>query len=102
MISGLSGSRRRAEKWLASVAARHGGNMTKFTDQQRAANYMGAIAHLLSGGADRHAEFIDKVELILSGDEAHAFELMQFDQACRTSGRPVLWVHSPGACPPCR
>ena len=67
--------------------------MTQFTDQQRAANYMGAIAHLLGGRPGRHQEFIDKVELILSGSEPHALQLMQFAAPCRATGRPTLWVH---------
>ena len=69
--------------------------MPKFTEQQRAANYMGALAHLLGGAPGRHEEFIDKVELILSGREADAIQLMQFTARCRQTGRPVLWVHVP-------
>ena len=68
--------------------------MMKITDQQRASNYMGAIAHLLNGRAGRHAEFIDKVELILSGNEPHALQLMQFTDGCRKTGRPVIWIHA--------
>ncbi len=67
--------------------------MKKHTDQQLAANYMGALAHLLSGGAGRHVEFIDKVELIISGSEPHAMQLMQFNQRVRQTGRPVIWIH---------
>lgn len=67
--------------------------MTKLTDQQRAANYMGAIAHLLGGRPGAAAAFIERVELILSGDEPDALQLMQFRQRSLVSGRPVLWVH---------
>ena len=67
--------------------------MTKFTDQQIAANYMGAVAHFLGGQPGRHAEFIDKVELILSGSEPHAMQLLQFTGRVRSSGRPVIWIH---------
>lgn len=67
--------------------------MTTVTDQQRVANYMGALAHLLGGRPGRHAEFIQKVELIVSGAEPHALQLMQFTDRCRATGRPVLWVH---------
>lgn len=66
--------------------------MIKFTEQQRVANYMGAFAHLLSGRAGRHAEFIDKVEIIVSGAEPHALQLMQFTAGCRLTGRPTLWI----------
>lgn len=67
--------------------------MTKLTDQQRAANYMAALAHLLGGRPGRHAEFIERVELILSGDEPDVLQLMQFTGRALTTGRPVLWVH---------
>jgi hypothetical protein len=67
--------------------------MTKLTDQQRAANYMAALAQLLGGRPGRHATFIDRVELILSGDEPDALRLMQFTQQSLETGRPVLWVH---------
>lgn len=67
--------------------------MTQLTDQQRAANFMGALAHLLGGRPSRHDEFIDKVELILSGSEPHALQLLQFTERCRRYGRPVLWIH---------
>lgn len=73
--------------------------MTDFTKQQRAANYMGAIAHLLGGRPGRHAEFIDKVELILSAHEPHAMQLMQFTGQCRATGRPVLWICVSADCP---
>ncbi len=69
--------------------------MTKLTDQQRAANYMAAFAHLLGGRPGRHLEFIDKVEFILSGSEPDVLQLMQFTGTCRRDGRPVLWVHVP-------
>ncbi|MBX9816214.1 MAG: hypothetical protein K2X76_16060 [Sphingomonas sp.] len=67
--------------------------MTKLSDQQLAANYMGAVAHLLGGAPGRHLEFIDKVELILSGSEPHALRLMQFTKSVRETGRPVIWIH---------
>ena len=67
--------------------------MTEFTSQQLAANYMAAIAHLLGGEPGRHEEFIDKVELILSGNEPHALQLMQFYGRVRATGRPVIWIH---------
>lgn len=67
--------------------------MTKFTDQQLAANYMGAVAHFLGGRPGRHAEFIEKVEVLLSGSEPHAMQLMQFTGRVRSSGRPVIWIH---------
>jgi hypothetical protein len=67
--------------------------MKTHTDQQLAANYMGAVAHLLGGRPGRFAEFIDKVELILSGQEPHAAGLMRFRDAVRDTGRPVIWMH---------
>jgi len=67
--------------------------MTNYTDQQLAANYMGAIAHLLGGSPGRHQEFIKKVELILSGNEPHALQLMQFTGRIRATGRPMIWIH---------
>lgn len=67
--------------------------MHTFSDQQRAANFMGALAHLLCGRPDGHSDFIDKVELILSGSEPHTMQLMQFNGQVRRSGRPVIWVH---------
>jgi len=73
--------------------------MKKFTDQELAANYMGAVAHFFSGEPGRHAEFIDKVELILSGNEPHALQLMQFQGRVRTTGRPVIWIHHTAEAP---
>lgn len=67
--------------------------MTKFTEQQLAANYMGAIAHCLGGRPGRHEEFIARVEVILSGNEPHAMQLMQFTSRVRQTGRPVIWIH---------
>jgi hypothetical protein len=67
--------------------------MSKLDDRQIAANYMGAVAHLLGGRRGRHAEFVDKVELILSGSPPHAMQLMQFYETVRRTGRPVLWIH---------
>ncbi|GGB39575.1 hypothetical protein GCM10011380_31370 [Sphingomonas metalli] len=67
--------------------------MTKPSDQQLAANYMGAVAHLLGGAPGRHQEFIEKVELILSGNEPHALQLLQFTGSVRATGRPVIWIH---------
>lgn len=67
--------------------------MTAHTDQQLAANYMGAVAHLLGGRPGNHAEFIDKVELIFSGSEPEAMQLMQFNERVRRTGRPVIWIH---------
>lgn len=73
--------------------------MTKFTDQQLAANYMGAFAHCLGGRPGCHEEFIDKVELILSGNEPHAMQLLQFTGSVRQTGRPVIWIHHMEAAP---
>ena len=67
--------------------------MIKRTDQELAANYMGAVAHFFSGGPGRHEEFIDKVEIILSGNEPHALQLLQFSDRVRRTRRPVLWIH---------
>ena len=67
--------------------------MTSFTDQQRAANCMGSFAHLLSGSAGRHPEFIDKVDIILSGAEPHAWQLLQLAPRVSKTRRPLLWVH---------
>ena len=67
--------------------------MTAFTDQQLAANYMGAVAHLFGGRPGRHNEFIEKVELIISGSEPHALQLMQFSGRVRQTGRPLIWIH---------
>lgn len=67
--------------------------MTAFTDQQLAANYMGAFAHLLGGRPGCHQEFIAKVELILSGNQPHIMQLMQLSGWVRETGRPVIWIH---------
>ncbi len=67
--------------------------MTTRTDQQLAANCMGAVAHLLGGRPGLNAEFIDKVELILSAHEPHALNLMQFCDRVRRTGRPTIWMH---------
>ncbi len=67
--------------------------MSNIDIQKSAANYMGAIAHALGGRAGRQREFIDKVEVILSGSEPHALRLMQFPDRVRSSGRPVMWIH---------
>lgn len=73
--------------------------MSTIKNQKIAANYMGAIAHALSGGAGRHREFIDKVELILSGAEPRALQLMQFTNRVRETGCPVLWIHQSADAP---
>ncbi len=75
--------------------------MKTHTEQHLAANYMGAVAHLLSGRSGRHAEFIEKVELILSGNEPHALQLMQFNQRVRQTGRPTIWMHLSADAPSC-
>ncbi|QQV77929.1 hypothetical protein H5J25_04040 [Sphingomonas aliaeris] len=59
--------------------------------QTLAANYARAVAQLLSGQEGRHAEFLDKVQLILSGVEPQADELEAFSEQVRRTGRPVLW-----------
>lgn len=66
--------------------------MTSIDNQQIAANYMGAVAHLLSGRPGRDQEFIQKVQVILSGSEPHAIQLMSFAQTVRRTGRPVIWI----------
>lgn len=65
----------------------------KQDSQRQVANYMGALAHALGGRPERHLEFIDKVELILSGDPPNPVQLMRFADRVRTSGRPLLWIH---------
>lgn len=67
--------------------------MSNINMQKSAANYMGAIAHALGGRPGRHREFIDKVEVLLSGSEPDALQLMQFSEQVRSSGRPVIWIH---------
>lgn len=69
--------------------------MTEDQNQKIAANYMAAVAHLLGGRSGLHDEFIRKVELILSGSEPHALQLMQFSETVRRTGRPVIWIHHP-------
>ncbi|MBA4760296.1 hypothetical protein [Sphingomonas sp.] len=72
--------------------------MTKFTQQQLVANYMGALAHFFTGQPGRFAEFIDKVDLRLSGDEPNALQLMLFTSQVRHTGCPVIWIyHMPEA-----
>lgn len=44
--------------------------MSEDENQKLAANYMGAVAHLLGGRPGCHADFIDKVELMWIMDEA--------------------------------
>lgn len=66
--------------------------MTNVTDQQRVGNFMGALSHLLCGKPRRHAEFIRKVELIVSGTEPHAMQLLQAEPTLRRTGTPLLWV----------
>lgn len=67
--------------------------MSTIENQKIAANYMGAIAHALGGRRGRHREFINRVELILSGSEPHAMQLIQFTGRVRTDGRPAIWIH---------
>lgn len=67
--------------------------MSSFTDQQRVANFMAALATLLCGKPGRHAEFIQKVELIVSGVEPNALQLMQVAPTLRATGHPLVWVH---------
>jgi hypothetical protein len=66
--------------------------MPTVNDQQIAANYMGAVAHLLGGRPGRDQEFIQKVELILSGSEPHTMQLMMFAKTVQRTGRPVVWI----------
>lgn len=58
-----------------------------------AANYIGAIAHAFSGRPDRHDEFVDKVDVLLSPREADAMSLLRHVDTVRSSGRPLLWIH---------
>lgn len=67
--------------------------MNEVHEQKMAANYMGAIAHLLGGKPGLHADFIRKVDVILSGTAPHVPLLMQFNDQVRQTGRPVLWIH---------
>jgi hypothetical protein len=67
--------------------------MNTFENQKTAANYMGALAHALGGRPGRHREFIEMVEVILSGSPADGLELTQFVDQVREDGRPVLWLH---------
>lgn len=43
--------------------------MTSISDQQRIGNFMGALSHLLCGKPGRHAEFIRKIQVVVSGAE---------------------------------
>lgn len=73
--------------------------MTDVKDQKIAANYMAAIAHLLSGRPGRNEEFIEKVDLLLAGNMPDIWQLMQFTSRVRETGRPVIWIHYAEDCP---
>lgn len=73
--------------------------MNDVNQLQIAANYMGAVAHLLGGKPGRYAEFIAKVELLLSANAPHARQLMQFTTSVQQTGRPVIWIHHSAGMP---
>lgn len=66
--------------------------MTSIDDQQIAANYMAAFAHLLCGQPGRAKEFLQNAELILSGCKPPAIGLMSFEDRVGRTGRPVIWI----------
>lgn len=67
--------------------------MTSVTDQQRIGNFMAALSHLLCGKPGRHAEFIRKAEVVVTGAEPHAMALMQAEPTLRRTGIPLIWIH---------
>lgn len=67
--------------------------MTTVTDQQRVANFMGALSHLLCGKPGRQSEFNRRAEVIVSGLEPHAMQLMQVAPILRSTGVPLIWIH---------
>lgn len=54
---------------------------------------MGALAHLLTSKPGRHAEFIRKAEVVVSGMEPHAMALMQAGPTLQRTGIPLIWIH---------
>lgn len=67
--------------------------MTTVTDQQCVANFMGALSHLLCGKPGRQTEFNRHAEVIVSGLEPHAMQLMQVAPMLRRTGIPLIWIH---------
>lgn len=67
--------------------------MNSINDQQRIGNFMLALSHLLCGKPGRDAEFIRKIQLVVSGAEPHAVQLMQAEPTLRRTGIPLIWIH---------
>ncbi len=67
--------------------------------QRRIANYLAALAHLLTGKSGRFEEFIEKIELVVSGSPTNLHSLVQLGPWVRTTGRTLLWIHETQANP---
>ena len=61
-------------------------------NQQIAANYMAAVAHLFGGQPGRLEDFLKKVELVLCGSAPQEAQLAIFCESVRHTGRPVIWI----------
>lgn len=66
--------------------------MNSINDQQRIGNFMLALSHLLCGKPGRNAEFIRKTQVVVSGAEPHAMQLMQAEPILRQTGVPLIWI----------
>lgn len=74
--------------------------MDDMTQQQKViANYMAAVAQLLTGSAKRFQEFNDKVQLICGGGPVHALNLLKWGDHVRATGRPILYFHATAEAP---
>ena len=67
--------------------------MTEADNQKMAANYMGAVAHLLCGEAGRHDEFHAKVDILLAGSPPQLMQLWQLAGTARSTEHPLIWIH---------
>lgn len=61
--------------------------------QQRVANFLAALAHLLTGKSGRFKEFREHADMTLAGASPCYRNLAYFSSQFRKPGRPLLWVH---------
>jgi hypothetical protein len=67
--------------------------MKVIEQQQRVANFLAALAHLLTGQPGRFNEFRERADMTLSGAPPRYENLAHFSSQFREPGRPLLWVH---------
>ena len=67
--------------------------MTDYLKQERVANLVGALSHLLTGSAGRTEAFIDKFEVCVSGRPPLLNDLLSALPQVEANQRPLLWVH---------